>query len=175
MTDKNLDRIKNLGFEILDRWDTIPEQDTLFVTGCCAKKKDVDRCEVKDLYLSPRCTSFMSRMAKYNSGIISEKYGLVRLTQVVDNYDFGPKDLKENPHLIPLLQEKLKDQIKETGVKNLVLFGPPLMTMGFMNLLSKVECNKYLCFGTNRVGNTNIIPNKKSDPIVVIKPKDLWS
>ena len=150
MTDKNLDRIAKLGFTILDQWDDLDSDNTLFVTGCCAKKCDAPKAKVKDLYLSPRCQSFMRNMSEYNSGIISELYGLVRLDQEVDNYNFGPNDLKANPELIPKLQEKLRNQIKETGVQNLVIFGPPLMTMGFMNLLSKVECNKYLCFGTNR-------------------------
>lgn len=151
MTDKNLDRIAKLGFTILDYWDDVDKDKTLFVTGCCAKKIDAPKAKVRDLYLSPRCTSFFRNMSGYNSGIISEKYGLVRLDQELDNYNFGPKDLKEHPELIPPLQEQLKNQIKETGVENLVIFGPPLMTMGFMNLLRKVECNKYLCFGTNRI------------------------
>lgn len=150
MTDKNLQRIANLGFTILDYWDDLPSDDTLYVTGCCAVKADVPKAKVKDLYLSNRCQSFFRNMYDYRSGIISEKYGLVWLDQEIDNYNFGPNDLKASPELIPQLQEQLRQQIKDTGVSNLVIFGPPLMTMGFMNLLSKVECNKYLCFGTNR-------------------------
>ena len=162
MTDKNLSRISDLGFTILDYCDSVNKDETLYVTGCCAKKSDAPKSKVRDLYLSPRCQSFMKNIEGYNAGIISEKYGLVRLDHEVDNYDFGPNDLKANPELIPLLQEKLKTQIKETGVKNLIIFGPPLMTMGFMNLLSKVECNKYLCFGTNRLTKESVIVSKPS-------------
>lgn len=163
MTDKNLKRIEKLGFTIIDYWDDLPTDATLYVTGCCAVKADVPKAKVKDLYLSSRCQSFFRNMKNYNSGIISEKYGLVRLDQEVENYNFGPNDLKASPELIPKLQEKLRQQIKETGVENLIIFGPPLMTMGFMNLLSKVECNKYLCYGTNRtkyaVANTQNNPS----------------
>ena len=121
------------------------------------------RAKVKDLYLSPRCQTFVKNIKDYkHTGIISEKYGLVFLDQEVDNYNFGPADLKANPHLVPKLQEQLRTQIKNEGVDNLVIFGPPLMTVGFMNLLSKVECNKFLCYGTNRLTreSINIIESK---------------
>lgn len=161
MTDKNLNKIKSFGFEIIEYCDHLDKNDTLFVTGCCAKKLDVPKAKVRDLYLSPRCQTFVKNISEYpHTGIISEKYGLVFLDQEVENYNFGPADLKANPHLIPKLQEQLKNQIKDTNVKNLVIFGPPLMTVGFMNLLSHVQCNKYLCFGTNRLSK-NFIPTLK--------------
>ena len=55
------------------------------------------------------------------------------------------------------LRNKLKEQIKLHNKKNLVLFGPPMMARGFISLLNKVECNKYLCFGVNRLHD---IPKK---------------
>ena len=130
MTDKNINKIKSFGFEIIDYCDELDPNNTLFVTGCCARKLDVPRAKVKDLYLSPRCQTFVKNIKDYkHTGIISEKYGLVFLDQEVDN---------------------------------LVIFGPPLMTVGFMNLLSKVECNKFLCYGTNRLTreSINVIESK---------------
>lgn len=163
MTDKNINKIKSFGFEIIDYCDELDPNNTLFVTGCCARKLDVPRAKVRDLYLSPRCQTFVKNIKDYkHTGIISEKYGLVFLDQEVDNYNFGPADLKANPHLVPKLQEQLRTQIKNEGVDNLVIFGPPLMTVGFMNLLSKVECNKFLCYGTNRLTkeSINVIESK---------------
>lgn len=158
MTDKNINKIKSFGFEIIDYCDHLSPDETLFVTGCCATKLDKPRAKVRDLYLSPRCQTFVKNISSYpHTGIISEKYGLVFLDQEVDNYNFGPADLKANPHLIPKLQEQLRCQVRDQEVKNLVIFGPPLMTVGFMNLLSKVECNKFLCFGTNRLSKDSII------------------
>ena len=90
------------------------------------------------------------------------------LDDEVDNYDFGPKDLTEE--IKEDLKEKLKNQIKNHNKSNLVLFGAPLMSMGFMNLLSRVECKKYLCYGTNRL---NDIPKQKSE-VIQIKNKKLF-
>ena len=77
MTDKNLNKIKSFGFEIIEYCDHLDKNDTLFVTGCCAKKLDVPKAKVRDLYLSPRCQTFVKNISEYpHTGIISEKYGL---------------------------------------------------------------------------------------------------
>lgn len=149
------DKIEGFGFKIIDTCKELPKDDTLYVTYCCAEKCKEPKAKVRDLYLSIRCKTFFKNIEGYDAGIISEKYGLVFLDQVLDNYDFGPKDLTEQ--IKEELKETLRKQIKDHNKSNLVLFGAPLMSMGFMNLLSKVECNKYLCYGTNRLGD---IPNK---------------
>lgn len=156
MNQKYINKINNFGFKIIDTCKDLPKENTLYVTYCCAEKCKEPKAKVKDLYLSVRCKTFFKNIEGYDAGIISEKYGLVFLDQELDNYDFGPKDLTEE--IKENLKELLRKQIKEHGKDNLVLFGAPLMSMGFMNLLSKVECNKYLCYGTNRL---NDIPNKK--------------
>ena len=153
MDQKYIDKIESFGFKIIDTCKDLLKDDTLYVTYCCAQKCKESKAKVRDLYLSVRCKTFFKNIKDYDAGIISEKYGLVFLDQEVDNYDFGPKDLTEK--IKEELKEKLKEQIKNHGKKNLVLFGAPLMSMGFMNLLSKVECNKYLCYGTNRLNEVN--------------------
>ena len=142
-------KIKDFGFEIIDSCKDLDKDNTLFVTYCCAQKCDKQRAKVKDM--------------------ISEKYGLVLLNQEIDNYDFGPKDLTEP--IKEELRQRLRDQIKLHGKDNLVLFGAPLMSMGFMNLLSKVECNKYLCYGTNRLKE---VPENKNNVKITLKNKKLF-
>lgn len=159
MDQKYIDKIENFGFKIIDTCKDLPKDDTLYVTYCCAEKSKQPRAKVRDLYLSVRCKTFFKNIKGYDAGIISEKYGLVFLDQELDNYDFGPKDLTEEIKI--QLKETLRQQIKNHGKSNLVLFGAPLMSMGFMNLLSKVECNKYLCYGTNRLNNIAEKKNKK--------------
>lgn len=162
------EKIKNYGFEIIDTCKDLPKDDTLYVTYCCAEKCKEPKAKVKDLYQSVRCKTFFKNIVGYDAGIISEKYGLVFLDDEVDNYDFGPKDLTEE--IKEELRERLKNQIRNHNKSNLVLFGAPLMSMGFMNLLSKVECKKYLCYGTNRL---NEIPttNKKKEVIQIHNKK----
>ena len=149
MEQKYIDKINGFGFTIIDTCKDLPKEDTLYVTYCCAEKCDSPKAKVRDLYLSTRCKTFFKNIDGYDAGIISEKYGLVFLDQELENYDFGPKDLTEE--IKETLRETLRNQVKAHGKSNLVLFGAPLMAMGFMNLLSKVECNKYLCYGTNRL------------------------
>lgn len=162
-------KIKDFGFEIIDSCKDLDKDNTLFVTYCCAQKCDKQRAKVKDMYLSVRCKTFFNNIIGYDAGIISEKYGLVLLDQEIDNYDFGPKDLTEP--IKEELRQRLRDQIKLHGKDNLVLFGAPLMSMGFMNLLSKVECNKYLCYGTNRLKE---VPENKNNVKITLKNKKLF-
>lgn len=164
------EKINNFGFTIIDSCKNLNKDETLYVTYCCAEKCKEAKAKVKDLYLSVRCKTFFKNIEGYDAGIISEKYGLVFLDQELDNYDFGPKDLTEE--IKEELKETLRQQIKAHGKKNLVLFGAPLMSMGFMNLLSKVECDKYLCYGTNRLKD---IPTNKEEKIKVeLKNKKLF-
>ena len=170
MDKKYIDKIEGFGFKIIDSCKDLWKDDTLYVTYCCAEKCKESKAKVRDLYLSPRCQTFFKNIKGYDAGIISEKYGLVFLDQELDNYDFGPKDLTEE--IKENLKELLRKQIKDHGKKNLVLFGAPLMSMGFMNLLSKVECNKYLCYGTNRLED---VPKDKEVKVKIeIKNKKLF-
>ncbi len=171
MNQKYIDKINNFGFQIIDTCKDLDKNNTLYVTYCCAEKCKEAKAKVKDLYLSIRCKTFFKNIQGYDAGIVSEKYGLVFLDQVLDNYNFGPKDL--TPEIKEELKEKLRIQIKAHGKDNLVLFGAPLMSMGFMNLLSKVECNKYLCYGTNRLLD---VPTNKIKLIkkVELKNKSLF-
>lgn len=172
MDQKYIDKINNFGFEIIDSCKDLNKDETLYVTYCCAEKCKEAKAKVRDLYLSIRCKTFFKNIQGYDAGIISEKYGLVFLDQELDNYDFGPKDLTEE--IKEELKETLRQQIKTHGKKNLVLFGAPLMSMGFMNLLSKVECNKYLCYGTNRLTDKPIEKEKKQKMIIQLNNKKLF-
>ena len=117
----------------------------IFLTGCSKLKSDLAKGISKEIYVSKKNQSLYSFCEKNNLkyGTLSDKYGLVKANQIIQNYELAPENItREQKEYLKIQIEK---QLAEEKIDTIYFFGPRLLqSFTYLYLLKDYPAKKFL-------------------------------
>lgn len=172
-------RLKELNINWITNFINLDISNSLFITNCCKDKAKIERGISKELYISLRNQKFY-KIAEENNLIyytLSDSYGLVSSTQILENYNLHPSDLSlegrdKLTNLVYGQIKKINEEVFNNKLNSIIFYGiSPMQSLIYLSFLQKLSINKYLINKFDYLINIKLNKEQKIKKDIILKKK----